>query len=77
MGRRNPMRRYSEQYDALKAEVCKTLGFVRQGSIQTRRLTWREACLPLPPRPGRASRPVPLLDTQGARKNGQPAALRR
>ena len=37
MGRRNPMRRYSEQYDALKAEL-QTLGFVRQGSIQTRRL---------------------------------------
>ena len=38
MGRRNPMRRYSEQYDALKVEL-QTLGFVRQGSIQTRRLT--------------------------------------
>ena len=42
MGRAEPMRRYSRQYDALKAEL-QTLGFVRQGSIQTRRLTCGQA----------------------------------
>ena len=32
------LRRYEEQYDALKAEL-ETLGFVGQGSVHTRRIT--------------------------------------
>ena len=32
------LRRYEEQYDALKAEL-QTLGFVGQGSVHTRRIT--------------------------------------
>ena len=31
------LRRYEEQYDALKAEL-QTLGFVGQGSVHTRRI---------------------------------------
>ena len=38
------IRRYQEQYDALKAEL-QTLGFIGQGSVQTRRITCgRPAC---------------------------------
>ena len=32
------LRRYEEQYDALKAEL-QTLGFIGQGSVHTRRIT--------------------------------------
>ena len=38
MAYRAALRRYEEQYDALKAEL-QTLGFVGQGSVHTRRIT--------------------------------------
>ena len=62
------LRRYEEQYDALKAEL-QTLGFVGQGGVHTRRDNVWEGYLSLPRRPGRPSRPLPLLDAQGPRKD--------
>ena len=60
--------RYEEQYDALKAEL-QTLGFVGQGVSRSHPPdnVW-EGYLSLPRRPGRPSRPLPLLDAQGPRK---------
>ena len=62
------MRQYTERYDALKAEL-QSLGFLFQGSLQTRRIACGKTHLPLLPRPGRPARSLPLLDTQGPRKN--------
>ena len=70
------MHQYEKQYDGLKAEL-QTLGFIGQGSVSTRPHNVWEARLSLPQRPGGASRPVPLLDAQGARKDRRLEAHRR
>ena len=76
MGRRNPMRRYSEQYDALKAEL-QTLGLVRQGSIQTRRLTCGKPACRCHRDPDARHGPYRYWTHKVRGKNGRPAALRR
>ena len=50
------LRRYEERYDALKAQL-QTVGFIGQGSIQTRHLKCGKPTLSLLRRPGRPSRP--------------------
>ena len=70
------MHRYEEQYDALKAKL-QAVGFIGQGSVQTRRIACGVAHLPLPSRPGRPPRPLPLLDAEGPRKNRRLEAHRR
>ena len=62
------LRRYEERYDALKAQL-QTVGFIGQGSIQTRHLKCGKPTLSLLRRPGRPSRPLPRLDAQGRRKD--------
>ncbi len=57
------MHRYEEQYDALKAKL-QAVGFIGQGSVQTRYSLW-VAHLPRS-RPGRPPG-APLLDAEGPR----------
>ena len=70
------MHRYEEQYDALKAKL-QAVGFIGQGSVQTRRIACGSPTCRCHHDPDARHGPYQLLDAEGPRKNRRLEAHRR